>query len=87
VWFTLLPDGDIRPDYQERRYGMRQATAYAELVGAKAQGSTACWYRIFFDRPGDTDGSLHGPFRDRTDAENAAHDEARSRNLELEWVE
>jgi hypothetical protein len=86
MWFTLLPDGDVLPACLKRGYGMQKMMAYAELIGAKAEGSRACWYRIFFDRPGDAD-RLRGPFRDRTDAENAAHDEARSRNLELEWVE
>jgi excisionase family DNA binding protein len=33
MWFTLLPDGDVRPACQERGYGMRQV--YTTYQAAK----------------------------------------------------
>lgn len=45
------------------------------------------WYTLFFgDRPGVE--PLQGPYRDKTDAENAAQDEAKRRGWEIEaWYE
>lgn len=61
--------------------------AYAELVASKNPASRTTWYRIFYERPSEATAKLRGSYRDPTDAENAAHDEARRRGLELEWVE
>lgn len=62
-------------------------TAYAAICGAKGKDSQVRFYQIFFDKPSQSAQDWRGPYRDKTDAENAAHDEAKSRGLELEWVE
>jgi hypothetical protein len=44
-------------------------------------------YQIFYgDEPSWMPSAWRGPFRDKTAAENAAHDEAARSNIELEWV-
>jgi len=60
--------------------------AYAELIGSKDPTSRTAWYRIYFDNPKEVGADVVGPFRDKTDAENAAYDEAKRRQLELDWV-
>lgn len=56
--------------------------AYAQIVHARG----AAWYRIFFHNPGESIATLRGPYRDTTDAENAAHDEANIHGYDLEWA-
>lgn len=67
-----------------------KARAYATLCGAKGDPTgVQKFYQIFFDidkGPLSLTQAWHGPYRDKTDAENAAHDEADRRGLELEWV-
>lgn len=60
-------------------------TAYAELEEWLVRGVKHTFYQIYF-----TEKSLHisdwrGPYRDKTDAENAAEDEAKVNGLELIW--
>jgi len=59
-------------------------SAYAELISGNYQGVRKVWYRIFFDlkHPGE----LVGPYRDETDAENAAYEETKIKGLYLEWL-
>jgi len=60
---------------------------YAELVKAKGNDSyRPCWYRLAPTRSLLDVSPLRGPYRDGTDAENAADDEARAENAELTWV-
>lgn len=65
---------------------VRPTTAYARLLGKPGY----VWYRIAHspDRLYAPHflGDEGGPYRDKTDAENAAHDAAKRQNLELEWV-
>jgi hypothetical protein len=60
--------------------------AYAALCGSKGDPQDRQrWYQIFFGQPNPK--GWRGPYRDKTDAENAAEDEARDRKLDLEWTE
>jgi hypothetical protein len=43
-----------------------------------------CWYQIYWVDKGHR---WQGPYRDKTDAENAAEDEAKRSNWELTWTE
>jgi hypothetical protein len=62
--------------------------AYAVLCGSKGDPSSQQkWYQIFFDQPSQGSLGWRGPYRDKTDAENAAHEEAKRRGLELEWTD
>lgn len=69
---------------------MAATKAYAELTGPKTGGierdqMRPCWYRIALTLAGLDSVQWSGPYRDKTDAENAAHEEAKRRNLCLEW--
>jgi hypothetical protein len=57
--------------------------AYARIKKVIRDGVEECWYTIYFYTPGK---KWKGPYRDVTDAENAAHAEATLRCLELEWI-
>jgi hypothetical protein len=63
--------------------------AYAKIVGSKGSDTGPMWYAIC-SHPEDFDSLSRfkwtGPYRDKTDAENAAYDEAKRDNLELEWL-
>jgi hypothetical protein len=61
--------------------------AYCRIVGSKGSDAGPYWYEIFSDRPSGLRANYRGPFRDTTDAENAAHDEAERRGLDLEFTD
>lgn len=63
--------------------------AYAELCGAKGDPTgIQKFYQIYYgDRPSTLANAWHGPYRDKTDAENAAHDEAKRMGVTLIWRE
>jgi excisionase family DNA binding protein len=46
MWFTLLPDGNVRPAYQEREYGMRQVytTGQAARILCVADRTVRMWF-------------------------------------------
>jgi hypothetical protein len=60
---------------------VEKMTAYAELKQFRGN----CWYSIYIDS--DRLKEWQGPYRDKTDAENAAHEEAKRRGYDLEWRE
>ena len=55
---------------------------YAEYCGAKGDPQDRLRFYRLVPKEGSP-GLWRGPYRDQTDAENAAADEARSRNLEI----
>lgn len=67
---------------------MNKQRAYASMCGAKGDvQKRKRFYQIHFTPdPLQITSAWNGPYRDATDAENAAEDEARRRGLELEWV-
>lgn len=70
---------------------MPRVKAYVELTGPKTGGierdlMRPCWYRIAMEVNLLGGVKWVGPYRDRTDAENAARVEAERQGLKLEWV-
>lgn len=62
--------------------------AYATLARVKGDPTgIQRLYQIYFHKPSPFRADWTGPFRDKTDAENAAEDQARRDGLELEWIE
>jgi nitrous oxide reductase accessory protein NosL len=60
-------------------------TMYAEILGSKDPTSMAAWYVIYHNLPSETGAERGGPFRDKTDAENAAEDLAKVMKVDLIW--
>jgi hypothetical protein len=59
-------------------------TVYAELCGAKGDPTgLQKFYQIYYTEP--LPGQWKGPYRDATDAENAAEDEAKAKGVTLIW--
>lgn len=67
---------------------MNKTKAYAFLCGSKGDPTgTQKWFRIALDpnrKPLSSE--WQGPFRDSTDAENAAEDIAKVDGLDLSWI-
>ena len=64
---------------------------YARIVGGSVQGSPQVFYKLSYDADHlfrqHVGGEWRGPYRDKTDAENAAYDEAKVLKVELEWLD
>ncbi len=65
----------------------KRETMYAELCGAKSDPQDRLrFYQIYPPNGAPHKTGWVGPFRDKTDAENAAADVAKVGGFELEWV-
>ena len=66
---------------------MKTGKRYVCIVGSKGSDTGPFWCRIFDGRPTEIGVQILGPYRDKTDAENAAEDWAKVNGIELEWTE
>lgn len=63
----------------------KKLTAYAEMCGAKGDPTgRQKFYQVYFG-DGPLPNCWKGPYRDATDAENAAEDQAKAAGIELIW--
>lgn len=66
----------------------KKIKAYATMCGVKGDPTgQQKFYQIYFTHPSKMWQAWKGPYRDSTDAENAAEDEAQQRGLELAWTD
>lgn len=69
-----------------KKKASKQKMVYAEMVSSKVHGSQAKWFRMADSIEGLDTAKTHGPYRDSTDAENAAEDLAKIRDAFIQWV-